>query len=115
MSTEFASKKILVLYCGGGDFNSDLKEIELQNWLDDFLELQIIAQVKSELIYNGPGSELSMDTWVKLAEKIAEKYNDYDGFVVTHGVDNVLYTSNIINCMLQGLNKPVIFTGSVSG
>ncbi len=112
MSTEFASKKILVLYCGGGDFNKDLKENELDKWLDDFLELQILAQVAGEFIYSGPGSEISMDYWTKLAEIISEKYKDYDGFVVTHGVDNVLYSANMLSCMLQGLGKPVIFTGS---
>ncbi len=39
-------------------------------------------------------------------------YDDYDGFVITHGTDTLAYTSSALSYMLQGLRKPVVLTGS---
>ena len=38
--------------------------------------------------------------------------DDYDGFVITHGTDTLAYTSSALSYMLQGLDKPVVLTGS---
>jgi L-asparaginase len=50
--------------------------------------------------------------WFKIAQDIADHYQDYDGFVVIHGTDTMAYTASALPFMLQGLNKPVILTGS---
>ncbi len=50
--------------------------------------------------------------WVKLADVIAENYNEYDGFVVLHGTDTMSYTASALSFMLENLNKPVVLTGS---
>ncbi len=57
-------------------------------------------------------ANMTPDHWVELAEDIASKYHEYDGFVVLHGTDTMSYTASALAFMLQGLNKPVIFTGS---
>ena len=57
-------------------------------------------------------ANMTPDHWVELAEDIASKYYEYDGFVVLHGTDTMSYTASALAFMLQGLNKPVIFTGS---
>lgn len=41
---------------------------------------------------------------------IAQKYNDYDGFVVLHGTDTMAYTASALSFMLGGLDKPVVLT-----
>ena len=41
-----------------------------------------------------------------------KKYIEYDGFVVLHGTDTMAYTASAISFLIEGLNKPVIFTGS---
>ena len=43
---------------------------------------------------------------------INENYHQYDGFVVLHGTDTMSFTASALSFMLQGLNKPVIFTGA---
>ena len=43
---------------------------------------------------------------------IFDQYNDHDGFVVLHGTDTMAYTASALSFMLDGLNKPVIFTGA---
>jgi L-asparaginase len=50
--------------------------------------------------------------WQRIGRDIADRYQDYDGFVVLHGTDTMAYTASALSFMLQGLKKPVILTGS---
>ena len=50
--------------------------------------------------------------WVRLAEIIRDRYDDYDGFVILHGTDTMAYSASALSFMLENLSKPVIFTGS---
>jgi L-asparaginase len=55
---------------------------------------------------------MSPEDWHQIAEDIERNYYDYDGFVVLHGTDTMAYTASALSFMLEGLQKPVIFTGS---
>ncbi|MBR9883959.1 MAG: asparaginase [Oceanospirillales bacterium] len=57
-------------------------------------------------------AELKPAHWRQIAEPILQRYADYDGFVVLHGTDTLAYTASALSFMLQGLNKPVLLTGS---
>ncbi len=57
-------------------------------------------------------SNVSMSHWKDMAYIIYENYDSYDGFVVLHGTDTMAYSASMLSYMLQGLNKPVIFTGA---
>jgi len=57
-------------------------------------------------------SDVSPDTWVRIAETIYGEYDRFDGFVVLHGTDTMAYSASALSFMLQGLEKPVIFTGA---
>ncbi len=57
-------------------------------------------------------SNMQPEFWVRLADKIAENYEQYDGFVVLHGSDTMAYSASALSFMLENLNKPVVFTGS---
>jgi L-asparaginase len=57
-------------------------------------------------------SNIMPSDWLKIAEDIAQHYDDYDGFVVLHGTDTMAYTASALAFMLDGLGKPVILTGS---
>lgn len=57
-------------------------------------------------------SDIDPAIWVKMAEIIEKNYHDYDGFVVLHGTDTMAYSASAMSFMLEGLSKPVIFTGS---
>ncbi len=57
-------------------------------------------------------SDVEPGMWKKLAEIIRDRYNDYDGFVVLHGTDTMAYSASALSFMLDGLAKPVVFTGS---
>lgn len=57
-------------------------------------------------------SEVNPETWHRIASSIGENYNRFDGFVVLHGTDTMAYSASALSFMLQGLEKPVIFTGA---
>lgn len=57
-------------------------------------------------------SNISVNEWVKIAQDIKDKYEEYDGFVILHGTDTMAYTASALSFMLEGLAKPVILTGS---
>jgi len=57
-------------------------------------------------------SNVNVQNWQDIAYIIYENYHHYDGFVVLHGTDTMSYTASALSFMLQGLNKPVIFTGA---
>lgn len=57
-------------------------------------------------------SDVEPGLWVSLANLIESKYDDYDGFVILHGTDTMAYSASVLSFMIQGLTKPIIFTGS---
>lgn len=57
-------------------------------------------------------SDMTPGHWVSIAQDIAGRYRDYDGFVVLHGTDTMAYTASALAFMLLGLAKPVVVTGS---
>ena len=57
-------------------------------------------------------SDVSPRHWRSLATTVAECYNRFDGFVILHGTDTMAYSASALSFMLEGLQKPVIFTGS---
>ena len=57
-------------------------------------------------------SDMDPDAWRKLVRIISDNYNQYTGFVILHGTDTMAYTASALSFMLEGLNKPVILTGS---
>jgi L-asparaginase len=52
------------------------------------------------------------DHWQQIASIIERRYNDYEGFVILHGTDTMVYTASALSFMLRELAKPVILTGA---
>ena len=57
-------------------------------------------------------SDVEPSLWQDLAGLIKDKYDDYDGFVILHGTDTMAYSASALSFMLDGVSKPIIFTGS---
>ncbi|MBI2966410.1 MAG: asparaginase [Bacteroidetes bacterium] len=57
-------------------------------------------------------SDVGPKDWKKMANIIADVYDDYDGFVILHGTDTMAFTSSALSFMFENLNKPVVITGS---
>ena len=57
-------------------------------------------------------SEMNLNHWTMMAELVEENDALYDGFVILHGSDTMAFSASALSFMLQGLKKPVVFTGS---
>lgn len=57
-------------------------------------------------------SDMEPEAWRRLVRVISDNYDKYNGFVILHGTDTMAFTASALSFMLEGLNKPVILTGS---
>lgn len=57
-------------------------------------------------------SDIEPASWKTLVQIIEKRYDEYDGFVILHGTDTMAYSASALSFMIEGLTKPVIFTGS---
>ena len=57
-------------------------------------------------------TNLTPQHWTELATLIRDCWQDYDGFVVTHGTDTMAYGAAALSCLIQDAGKPIILTGS---
>jgi len=74
--------------------------------------LEDLADVDGRVVASIDSSDMEPALWEQLANAIAAARTDYDGFVVLHGTDTMAYTAAALSFMLQGLDRPVVLTGS---
>ncbi len=110
---------ILIIYTGGtlgmtkGD-NDVLKPFNFGNIMEAVPALNHFNLRVTIISFPKPidSSDINIDHWKDLAYIIQENYHQYIGFIVLHGTDTMAFTASAMSFMLEGLNKPVIFTGS---
>jgi L-asparaginase len=110
-------KKLLLLATGGTIASVESKEglvpgMTAEELLNYFQNTTLSVDVTCQILMNRDSTNMQPEHWAKMAETIASNYDLYDGFVITHGTDTLAYTSAALSYMLQGLNKPVVITGS---
>ena len=110
--------KILLIYTGGTigmahDERGTLVPFDFHNQMDSFLmtDLNVEVTVKS---FDEPidSSDVGPADWQNIGEVIKADYTNFDSFIILHGTDTMAYSASALSFMLDGLNKPVIFTGS---
>ncbi|EMS2656899.1 asparaginase [Neisseria gonorrhoeae] len=57
-------------------------------------------------------SAVQLQNWCAWLDIIAAALPQYDGVLVLHGTDTLAYTANMFALALQGLDKPIVLTGS---
>lgn len=121
------SKKTLIIYTGGtigslpAGFPDDLDTpLQPAPWED-------LVKARPEIIERVDIKDINLHTfkplldsssilpadWLKITELIYNKQADYEAFVVLHGTNTMAYSASALSYLLRGLNKPVIFTGSM--
>ncbi len=112
-------KKILVLHTGGtfGMMPMEPDQILAPGNLQHELlkrvpEIVQIAEITVQIPFNEDSSNLSINEWDSLANTIDSNMNEYDGFVIIHGTDTMVYTAAALSFSLLNLKKPVIITGA---
>jgi len=118
-SPENPRSRVMIIYTGGTfgmtydeqgvlvPFDFSLILSQLPTLRNLFLDLTVIS-------FEEPidSSNISPDHWCMIGNIIKDNYEGEDGFVVLHGTDTMAFTASALSFMLQGLSKPVIFTGA---
>ncbi|MCK4720920.1 asparaginase [bacterium] len=121
MNTE-TNKGVFVIYTGGtiGSRPRDPNDPDSPRTFIAWDELVELTPALNDLDFPVTGWSFPTPTdscnigpreWRLMAEKIEVNYDSYEGFVILHGTDTMVYTASVLSFMLVNLGKPVILTG----
>ena len=76
--------------------------------------IEELANVSGEQISNVGSQDMSVEIWLKLANRINDllSSDEVDGIVITHGTDTQEETAFFLNLVVKS-DKPVVTTGSM--
>lgn len=120
MTQQNNKSSILLIYTGGTiGMKEDpsiqaLRPFDFSQILEEVPELRKFAYRIDSYTFDPliDSSDIEPSHWRTLAGLIESRYDDYDGFVILHGTDTMAYSASALSFMIEGLTKPVIFTGS---
>ena len=112
--------KILLIYTGGtigmikNPITGELESFNFKHIHDHVPELNRLNVQIESISFNEPidSSEMNLEHWRLMSELVEEHYHLFDGFVILHGSDTMAFSASALSFMLQGLKKPIVFTGS---
>ena len=114
-----APSSVLVIYTGGTmgmvyNKANQLMPFEFGQILEKIPELHQFDCHITVFSFTTPidSSNISPIDWISLAKIIEANYNNFDGFVILHGTDTMAHSASALSFLLEGLNKPVVFTGA---
>ena len=110
-------KKILMLATGGTIASKDSGQgltpaITSQEILNYVPAIGQLCQVEAIQLMNLDSTNITPRHWQEMARAVEEHYNQYDGFVITHGTDTMAYTAAALSYLIQYSEKPIVITGS---
>lgn len=111
-------KKILIIHTGGTISMLENKEtgavnVTTKHPLSELSDqYNQVADVEELVIFDLPSPQITQVHMLKLAHKITEMIDGYDGIVITHGTDTLEETAYFLDLVLQ-TEKPIIITGAM--
>ncbi len=110
-------KKILMIATGGTIASMDQGDgltpvLTSEQILEMIPEARSYCDVDAVQLMNLDSTDMTPARWLEIAGYISERYETYDGFVVTHGTDTMAYTAAALSYLIQNSAKPVVLTGS---
>jgi L-asparaginase len=111
--------RVLIIYTGGTfgmtyDKEGVLIPFDFALILEHLPTLKNLSLELTVISFDNPidSSNIEPAHWTALGNIIYQNYLSHDGFVVLHGTDTMAYTASAMSFMLEGLSKPVVFTGA---
>lgn len=71
-----------------------------------------LCQVEAVQLMNLDSTNVGPGHWLEMAAAIRARYDEYDGFVLTHGTDTMAYTASVLSYMVRNIPIPVVLTGA---
>lgn len=115
---ENENQKKVLLIATGGTIATKMTEGGLvpqmtsQEILACIPEIANICEVHTIQLFNLDSTNICHTQWIEVAKCIQSHYDQYTGFVVTHGTDTMAYIAAALSYMIQESPKPVVITGS---
>ena len=118
-----ATRGVLVIYIGGTigsapkDPNDPESPLVVKCWSElknAVPQLGLLPYPIDAISFIEPldSCNVGPEQWRIIARIIERYYAEYEGFVILHGTDSMVYTASALSFMLLDLNKPVVLTGS---
>ena len=110
-------KRILLIGTGGtiasepGE-NGLVPELTSEQLLRRVPGISKICHVDCMQLFSLDSTNIMPSHWVEMAKAVREHYDDYDGFVISHGTDTMAYTAAALSYLIQRSPKPIVLTGA---
>lgn len=108
-----------VLYIGTGGTISSINKgtglepsLTAEELLNRCPNIKEICEVDAKQIFNLDSTNIRPGHWLKIANEIESNYDNYDGFVISHGTDTMAYTAAALSYLIQNSKKPIVLTGA---
>lgn len=75
-------------------------------------EIAQLCRVSTIQLYSLDSTNMKPEYWLRIAQHIRQVYDEYDGFVITHGTDTMAYASSMLHYLIQNSPKPIVLTGA---
>jgi L-asparaginase len=110
-------KKVLLIGTGGtiaSEVGSSglVPELTTEDLLAHIPAISGICEVDCIQLLSLDSTNMQPRHWLMMAACIKEHYEEYDGFVLTHGTDTMAYTAAALSYLVQESPKPIILTGA---
>jgi L-asparaginase len=112
-------KRVLIIHTGGtfgmtpAEPTTTLKPGKIDKQIDTYIpRLRENVDISIKIPFNLDSSNIGPEEWKTLYTIIRNQINDYDGIVIIHGTDTLVYTASALSFLLLDIQKPVILTGS---
>ncbi len=110
-------KHILLITTGGTIASAEsenglVPSLASEQLLSHVPEVKNICRVSTVGLYNLDSTNMRPEYWLEISQYIRKVYNDYDGFVITHGTDTMAYAAAMLHYLIQNSKKPIVLTGA---
>ena len=110
--------KNILLIATGGTIASKKTErglapaISAEDLLQFVPELKDLCHIDTIQLFDLDSTNITPDHWLLMKDTIRENYDNYDGFVISHGTDTMAYSAAALSYLIQHSPKPIVLTGS---
>lgn len=110
-------KKILLIATGGTIASMPTESglapgLTSRELLETVPELSGVCEIDTLQLFNLDSTNMCHVQWLEIARTVRQRYDEFDGFLITHGTDTMAYGAAVLSYLIQQSPKPVVLTGA---